>query len=102
MAILTRLDPAELEALAAAYGLGSLARFEGVEAGTVNTSYALELGAGRYFLRIYEEQGVEGARAEAAMLDALAARGVATPAPVADRAGQRVQAVRGKAAVLFP
>ena len=25
--------------------------------GTVNTSYALDLGAGRYFLRIYEEQG---------------------------------------------
>jgi homoserine kinase type II len=102
MAILTRLDPAELEALAATYSLGALARFEGVQAGTVNTSYALELAAGRYFLRIYEEQGVDGARAEAAMLDALAARGVATPAPVVDRAGRTVQTVRGKAAVLFP
>jgi homoserine kinase type II len=106
MAILTVPREDELEALVRAYDLGPLVRgaasARGIEAGTVNTSYALDLGAGRYFLRIYEEQGRAGAEAEARLLLHLAASGVSTPAPVVGRDGAMVRTVAGKPAAVFP
>jgi homoserine kinase type II len=102
MAILTVPTDAELDGLLEAYDLGERRAARGIEAGTVNTSYLLELGAGRYFLRIYEEQGQPGAEAEAHLLLHLAASGVATPAPVMGRDGAMVRLVAGKPAALFP
>ena len=102
MAILTVPSDAELDGLVAAYDLGQKRTAQGIEAGTVNTSYVLELDAGRYFLRIYEEQGPPGAEAEARLLLHLAAAGVPTPAPVAGRDGAMVRLVAGKPAAVFP
>ena len=106
MAILTVPRDDELESLVRAYDLGPFlhgcASARGIEAGTVNTSYALDLEAGRYFLRIYEEQGHHGAEAEARLLLHLAASGVRTPAPVLARDGAMVRTVAGKPAALFP
>ena len=79
MAILTVLPDDALDALLGAYDLGEKRSVKGIEAGTVNTSYLLELGSGRYFLRLYEEQGKSGAEAEARLLLHLAAAGVPTP-----------------------
>jgi homoserine kinase type II len=103
MAILTVPGPGELDALAAAYDLGDLRDARGIEAGTVNTSWALRLGGDRrFFLRIYEEQDASGAGREAALLLHLAGRGVPTPAPVAGRDGSLVRAIAGKPCALFP
>src|SRR4051812_21002433 len=102
MAILTVPREDELDALVAAYDLGSRRSARGIEAGTVNTSYALELDHGRYFLRLYEEQGLAGAEAEAELLLHLAASGVQTPAPVVGRDGAMVRTVAGRPAALFP
>lgn len=104
MAILTKPSDGELQAFAAAFDLGPLRSARGIEAGTVNTSYALALGEpeAAYFLRIYEEQGDEGAAAEAALLLHLAEAGVATPCPVRARDGALVRTIAGKPGVLFP
>ena len=102
MAILTVPRDQELDALVAAFDLGSRLGSRGIEAGTVNTSYALHLEAGRFFLRIYEEQGREGAEAEARLLRHLAASGVKTPAPMVARDGAMVRSVAGKPAAVFP
>ncbi len=102
MAILTVPSDDELRAFASAYACGPLEAARGIEAGTVNTSYALRLGGRPWFLRIYEEQGEDGARAEAELLVHLAAAGVPTPAPEPGRDGVRVRAVAGKPAALFP
>lgn len=102
MAILTVPSDAALDGLIAAYDLGERRSAEGLEVGTVNTSYALELDAGRYFLRIYEEQGVEGAEADARLLQHLGTHGVRTPAPVVARDGAVVRTLAGKPAALFP
>lgn len=59
-------------------------------------------GSVRYFLRVYEEQGPEGAEAEATLLAALARHGVPTPGPVADAAGRAIGTLAGKPAALFP
>jgi homoserine kinase type II len=102
MAILTIPSDAELAEFVDAYSLGQLTEARGINAGTVNTSYALELGAGRYFLRIYEEQDATGARREAAVLTHLAGHGVLTPAPVVARDGAAMRILSGKPAALFP
>jgi homoserine kinase type II len=102
MAILTVPRDDELAAFAAAYGLGELRASRGIEAGTVNTSYALELGKNSYFLRIYEEQGADGAEREAMLLGHLAGSGVPTPAPLAAQDGSFVRTLAGKPAALFP
>ena len=103
MAILTIPADAELASLVDSYALGRLVSARGIEAGTVNTSYLLELeGGGRWFLRIYEEQDALGARREAGVLTHLAKHGVPTPAPVVARDGTTTQIVAGKPAALFP
>ena len=102
MAILTVPRDDELDTLLSAYDLGPRNAARGIEAGTVNTSYALDLGAGRYFLRLYEEQDAAGAEGEARLLRHLAASGVKTPAPVVARDGTMVRLVAGKPAALFP
>jgi len=101
MAILTVPREEELHALARSHDLGELTGFEGLEAGTVNTSYRLETPTARWFLRLYEEQGVDGADAEAELLLHLARSGVPTPAP-RETEGRAVQLVAGKPAVVFP
>lgn len=102
MAILTVPSDSDLRAFVAAYALGPLEAARGIEAGTVNTSYALTVGGQPWFLRIYEEQGRSGAEAEAELLVHLAAAGVSTPRPEAGQDGRRVREVAGKPAALFP
>ncbi len=102
MAILTVPSGEELSAFAAEYPFGSLEKAEGIEAGTVNTSYRLSLADGVFFLRIYEEQGEEGARREGVLLSHLASSGVVTPRPLPGRDGAAVRFLAGKPAVLFP
>jgi homoserine kinase type II len=103
MAILTIPTDHELASFVAGYDLGSLENARGIEAGTVNTSYVLELHGGRrYFLRIYEEQDAAGAAREAIVLAHLAARGVPTPAPIVARDGASMRTLAGKPAAVFP
>jgi homoserine kinase type II len=109
MAALTPLSLSDARALLDAYDpatlpgpLEALNAAVPVLSGTVNSSYALELGGSRCFVRIYEEQDDEGARGEARRLQHLAARGVRTPAPMARRDGTFVGTVHGKPVVLFP
>ena len=104
MAILTIPTNFELAELVAAYDLGRLTRARGLHAGTVNTSYLLELGAPgtRFFLRIYEEQDFAGASREGVVLEHLAGQGVPTPAPIRGRDGQTTRTVAGKPASVFP
>lgn len=102
MAILTVPSDADFDALLGTYDLGEKRSATGIEAGTVNTSYALEMGKGRFFLRIYEEQQQPGAEDEARLLLHLAASGVPTPSPVQSRDGSMVHVLAGKPAAIFP
>lgn len=108
MAILTVPSDDDLDAFLRAYDAGTSGISAlrggavGIAAGTVNSSFALDLDGARHFLRIYEEQGEAGARSEAALLLHLAERGVATPAPLRARDGALVRVLAGKPAVLFP
>lgn len=103
MAVLTQLGEEELRAIAAAYGL-TLRSARPVLAGSVNTNHELvDSGGGRWFLRLYEEQGVAGARRECALVRRLAIGGVPTPAPRPKPGGDDPIATwNGKAVALYP
>jgi len=79
MATFTPLSPADAAHIAAEHGLGSCQRVIPVQAGTVNSNYFLETASGRVFVRLYEQQDVDGVRYEWELLDHLGARGVAVP-----------------------
>jgi homoserine kinase type II len=102
VAVLTSVTHEEARRLVHQYGLGELDALDGIAAGSVNTNYALTIGNARYFLRIYEEQGMDGARDEAALLAHLAARGVPTPAPLAQIDGATLATLATKPAAIFP
>jgi homoserine kinase type II len=102
MAVLTRVDLHEASALVQAYALGDLRSIEGIPAGSVNSNYTLEVSGRRVFLRVYEEQAMDGARGETQMLERLARAGVQTPSPLRRPNGELVSTVHGKPAALFP
>lgn len=103
MAVLTVPTEEELRAVAAAFpSLGDLHAVHNVKGGTVNSSYALDFAAGRYFLRIYEEQDATGAARESKVLAHLAGNGVLTPPPMTGHHGEGLFTVQGKPAAVFP
>jgi homoserine kinase type II len=103
MAILTPLDHAEIARATEEFGVDARASC-GVLAGSVNTNFEVtDERGGRWFLRLYEEQGHAAAEREARLLEHLATQGIPTPAPRPVAGGGRfVTTIRGKAAALFP
>ncbi|MGH7282839.1 MAG: homoserine kinase [Polyangiaceae bacterium] len=106
MALITPVDSAELAIFLEDYDLGRLIRATPLEAGSVNSNFALELGAGRFFLRLYEEQDFDGARRDADTAAELAKAGVPTPAPIERRLegphGSLLGELAHKPAVILP
>ncbi len=102
MALLTSISPEDARALLAGYDLPSLDRLEPLTVGSVNSNFAIVAGARRLFLRVYEEQGRDGALAETAMVERLVRAGVPAVPALARTDGQLVSQVRGKPAALFP
>ena len=101
MATFTRPREADLAEWLAAYDLGEFQGFSGLAAGSVNSNFTVRLGGNVYFLRIYEEQGDEGARADAGLARALSDARVPTAPPIARKDGGLVSTLAGKPAALF-
>ena len=102
MALLTSLSSSDAAAIAALYGLGPVSRLEPVPKGSVNSNFFLGTGRGTFFLRVFEEQGPDGAAYETRLLEHLAARGVPTPAPLRTAAGDPFATYGGKLLAVFP
>lgn len=103
MATLTPMTLDEGRAIGGVFGL-EVVEVEPLVAGSVNSNFRLGLeGGGRAFLRVYEEQGREGAATEAAMVEALAEAGVPTPRPLRRRDGEGALAEHaGKPVAVLP
>lgn len=79
MAIHTPLPFEDADRIVRAHGLGAAREVHGILAGSVNSNFFVAADARRVFVRIYEEQGVEGVEYEWALLDHLAAVGLPVP-----------------------
>jgi homoserine kinase type II len=102
VALLTSLSLSDAARLAGEFGL-EITAIEPLSAGSVNSNFALTAADGRrYFARLYEEQGREGALGELSLVAALGRAGVPVVQclPRADGAG--VGDFAGKAFAVFP
>jgi homoserine kinase type II len=102
VALLTPMTLGEARAALAGHDL-DVAAVQALTAGSVNSNFALTTKSGeRFFVRLYEEQGFDGAAAELQMIRELAASGVPTPTPRARRDGSFVGEHRGKPLGVHP
>ena len=102
MALLTPLPLADAQRLCRAFGLDVQA-VEPLSAGSVNSNFALTATDGRrYFARLYEEQGREGALAELALVSQLSRAGVPVVQCLPRVDGAGVGDFEGKAFAVFP
>jgi homoserine kinase type II len=101
MAVYTAIDEASLAAFLAAYDLAPLVALEGIAQGVENSNYRLVTADARYILTLYEKRV---APADLpfflALMDHLAARGVACPTPIHGRDGQALRTLCGRPAAL--
>lgn len=102
MALLTALPLADAQRLSRDFGL-EVTGIEPLSVGSVNSNFALTTSDGRrFFARLYEEQGREGALAELALVEQLARAGVPVVRCLARSDGAGVGEFAGKAFAVFP
>ncbi len=100
MAMLTPLTPDDADRIARAYDLGDVRAVEPLAAGSVNSNFFFTTARGRYFLRLYEEQGPAGVAFEWRLLDHLTTQGVPVPRRLTGVAPDALS-VEGRPVALF-
>lgn len=95
MAILTALPLVEAQQILTAYGI-SCTQILPLAAGSVNSNFLIESTTGRFFARIYEEQGPDGAAFELLLNERLAQAGVSVAQPVRRLDGGLASLAKGK------
>jgi homoserine kinase type II len=98
------LSTADVTAILAAFGRAEV-RLLGhtpITAGTINTNVVVDTAAGRLFLRVNEGKARDDVEREAAIVSHVAARGVATPAPLLAPGGAPFIDWNGSYVSLFP
>jgi hypothetical protein len=102
VALLTSLPLADATRLTREFGL-QINAIEPLSAGSVNSNFALTAQDGRrYFARLYEEQGRDGALAELKLVAALSRAGVPVVQCLPRSDGAGVGEFQGKAFAVFP
>jgi len=100
MAVYTRVERPELEALLADYRIGVLVGFAGIQGGTANTNYFVTTTDGEYVLTLFEELVREELPFFLELTAHLAEHGIPCAHPVADAAGSYLKTLHGKPAAL--
>src|SRR5262245_8561056 len=102
MALLTPMSLAEARALGEQYAV-TVISLQPLAAGSVNSNFRLETRErGSLFMRVYEEQGDAGARAELGLVRELAPLGVPTPLPLPRADGSYTGEHRGRPVGMYP
>jgi homoserine kinase type II len=101
MAVYTSVPDDALEGLLARYDIGDPVALHPIAEGVENSNFRLETSAGRFILTIYEKR-VDPADLPffLDLMDHLAAKAIACPVPIHDRAGQSLQRLCGKPAAI--
>ncbi|UAK25022.1 homoserine kinase [Sphingomonas nostoxanthinifaciens] len=102
MAVYTHVSAEELADLLGRYDVGTLVSAKGIAEGVENSNYLVDTTEGRFILTLYEKRVDAGDLPFfMALLDHLAAKGLAVPPAIKDRAGQAIQQLCGRAACLI-
>ena len=101
MAVYTDVPDEELKAFIADYAIGEVVACKGIAEGVENSNYLLRTESGTYILTLYEKRV---ARADLpfflALMEHLAAAGIACPTPIHGRDGAALRELCGKPAAL--
>lgn len=102
MALLTALPLSDAQRLGREFGI-QVAQIEALSVGSVNSNFALTTANGqRFFARLYEEQGREGALQEVTLVRALGRAGVPVVECLPRADGEGVGDFHGKSFAVFP
>ncbi len=101
MAVYTEVSDTDLEAFLADYGLGNLLAYKGIAEGVENSNFLLHAEAGFFILTLYEKR-VNAADLPffLALMEHLAARGLACPQPVKSRKDTMLGTLAGRPAAI--
>jgi homoserine kinase type II len=101
MAVYTDVTFEDLDAMLAGYDVGAPLSFKGIAEGVENTNFYLQTDRGSYFLTLYEKRVHESDLPFfLALMEHLAARGIACPQPVRRKDGKQWTHVLGRPAAL--
>ncbi|HYM03794.1 MAG TPA: homoserine kinase [Stellaceae bacterium] len=101
MAVYTDVSDDELRAFIAEYDIGEVTSFKGIAEGVENSNYLLRTENGPFFLTLYEKR-VDPADLPffIALMEHLAAHGIACPTPVKARDGVALRRLCGRPAAI--
>ena len=101
MAVYTEVSDEELADFVARYDIGRVTSFKGIAEGVENSNYLLQTDRASYILTLYEKRV---ARADLpyflALMDHLAAKGIACPTPIHGRDGTALKELCGRPAAI--
>ena len=101
MAVYTRVEESELAVFLTDYDIGEATHFSGIIQGVENSNYRLTTTAGDYILTLYEKRVN---RADLpffiGLMSHMVAAGITCPEPIADRGGNILKELNGKAAAI--
>lgn len=100
MAVFTEVSLAQAQVLADRLNLGAVQALQGIKAGIENTNYFLTTERGAYVLTVFERLSFEQLPFYLRLMEHLARRGVAVPAPHADAQGEILFELGGKPAAV--
>ena len=102
MAVYTHVSAEALTAFLSRYDVGELVSAKGIAEGVENSNYLVDTTGGRYVLTLYERRvAADDLPFFMALLDHLAARGLAVPPAIKDRDGVAIQELDGRPACLI-
>jgi homoserine kinase type II len=103
MAVYTQVSAEAMAALLERYDdVGALRSAKGIAEGVENSNYLVETDRSRFILTLYEKRvSVDDLPFFLALLDHLAAAGLAVPPAITDRSGRAIQTVEGRPACLI-
>jgi len=81
MGTFTSLDDDDVSRIAAGFGLGPVAAWRPIAAGTINSNFEVDAGGARWFVRVNEGKAAADVAWEAALCAHLAAAGLPVPVP---------------------
>ena len=101
MAVYTDVPDEELRAFIADYAIGEVVSCKGIAEGVENSNYLLRTEAGTYILTLYEKRvAPQDLPFFIALMEHLAAHGIACPTPIKARDGEALRRLCGKPAAI--
>ena len=102
MAVYTQVSAEALSAFLERYDVGELISAKGIAEGVENSNYLVDTTTARFILTLYEKRVASGDLPFfLALLDHLAAKGLAVPPAIKDRQGVEIQKLAGRPACLI-